>query len=350
MHLQKIIVRPVGRSEEPIFQELMRTHHYLGALPKIGNTLWYVATYQNDWLALLVFSAAALKCSVRDHWVGWDFRHQYNRLNLLANNSRFLILPHRHYKNLASKVLSLSRRRIQQDWINRFGHPLLLLETFVDPTRFNGTIYKAANWRFVGYSKGYQRTKNGYSNRRKSPKMVFLQTLQRNACALLSRPILNKQYQTGGQRMKLSADHMKSLPYFFKGINDPRREQGRRHSIETVVSIAAAAILCGMRGYSAIHDWAKALSQHARARFGCRFQDRKYIVPSGSIIRDVLIRIDPVELDRGLQRWNKEYGSTDESLAIDGKTMCNAIDDDGRQTHIMSAVGHQSGQCYTQKK
>ncbi len=102
MQLQKIIVRPVRRSEEPIFQKLMRTNHYLGALPKIGNTLWYVATYQNDWVALLVFSAAALKCRARDHWVGWDFRHQYDRLNLLANNSRFLILPHRHYKNLAS--------------------------------------------------------------------------------------------------------------------------------------------------------------------------------------------------------------------------------------------------------
>ena len=105
-----------------------------------------------------------------------------------------------------------------------------------------------------------------------------------------------------------------------------------------------------MCGYRAIYDWAKALSQQARARFGCRFQNRKYIVPSESIIRDVLIRIDPVELDRGLQRWNEEYGSTDESLAIDGKTMCNAIDEDDRQTHIMSAVGHQSGQCYTQKK
>ena len=104
------------------------------------------------------------------------------------------------------------------------------------------------------------------------------------------------------------------------------------------------------RNYSAIGDWAKALSQHALARFGCRFQNRKYIVPGESIIRDVLIRINPVELDRGLQRWNEEYGSMDESLAIDGKTMCNAIDENGRQTHIMSAVGHQSGQCYTQKK
>jgi len=350
MQLQDIIVRPIRNSEESIFRELMQTHHYLGAIPKIGNTLWYVATYRNDWQALLIFSAAALKCGARDQWIGWNYRHQYGRLNLLANNSRFLILPHSHHKNLASKVLSLCQNRIQQDWINRFGHPLLLMETFVDPTRFKGTIYKAANWRFVGYSKGYQRTRSGYSNTRKSSKMVFVQPLQRNAHKILSRPILNKRYQSGVQRMRLSAQHMKSLPYFFKGISDPRREQGRRHRVEVVLSIAAAAILCGMCGYRAISDWAQALSPNARARFGCRFRNKKYIVPSESIIRDVLIRVDPVELDQALQRWNEEYGSTDESLAIDGKTMCNAIDEDGRQVHIMSAVGHQSGQCYTQKK
>jgi len=350
MHLQEIIVRPVRSSEESIFQKLMQVHHYLGAISKIGNTLWYVATYRNEWQALLVFSAAALKCGVRDHWIGWDFRHQYGRLNLLANNSRFLILPHSHHNNLASKVLSLCQRRIQQDWITRFGYPLLLLETFVDPTRFNGTIYKAANWRFVGYSKGYRRIRNGYSNTRKSSKMVFVQPLQRNSRTLLSRPILNKRYQTGGPRMKLSAQHMRSLPDFFKKITDPRRAQGRRHSIKIVLSIATAAILCGMRGYRAMSDWAKGLSPNARARFGCRYRNKKYIVPSESIIRDVLIRVDPVELDQALQEWNEQYGSVDESLAIDGKTMCNAIDEDGRQAHIMSAVGHQSGQCYTQKK
>ena len=73
-------------------------------------------------------------------------------------------------------------------------------------------------------------------------------------------------------------------------------------------------------------------------------------MPSESILRDVLIRVDPVALDAALQRWNAQYGAVDESLAIDGKTMCNAIDDSGRQTHIISAVGHHSKQCYTQKK
>ena len=148
----------------------------------------------------------------------------------------------------------------------------------------------------------------------------------------------------------LSVQQMQSLLDFFKEIPDPRRGQGRRHRIATVLAIAAGATLCGMCGYMAISDWAKGLGQRARRRFGCRYQNKRYIIPSLSVIRDVLIRVDPVHLDRALQRWNQAYAQHDESLAIDGKTMCNAIDDQGYQTHIMSAVGHQSKACYTQKK
>ena len=328
----------------------MQCYHYLGALPKIGNTVWYVASWDDEWVALLSFSAAALKCGVRDRWIGWDFRHQYDRLNLIANNSRFLILPHHHHKNLASRVLSLCQRRIQGDWVERFGYSLLLLETFVDPTRFVGTIYRAANWQYVGDTRGYQRIRSGYSQTRHTPKWVFVQPLQRNARVLLSRPRLNERYQTGAPRMKLTAEQMQSLPEFFSPITDPRRAQGRRHPLQAVLAIATAAVLCGARGYKAIFDWARALSPRARARFRCRLRNGKYWVPSESILRDVLIRVDPVELDQAFQRWNAQYGALDQSLAIDGKTLCNAIDEAGRQTHVMSAIGHQSKQCYTQKK
>ena len=148
----------------------------------------------------------------------------------------------------------------------------------------------------------------------------------------------------------LSAQQMQSLPDFFADIPDPRRAQGRRHRLSSVLAIAAGATLCGMRGYLAISDWAKSLGQNARERFRCRYQNRRYSVPSMSIIRDVLMRVDPVRLDCALQRWNQAYGQQDESLSIDGKTMCNAIDDQGHQTHIMSAIGHQTKACYTQKK
>ena len=350
LQLSEVIVRPVEVSEETCFKQQMQAHHYLGALPRIGNTIWYVAARAGEWLALLSFSAAALKCGVRDRWIGWGYRHQYDRLNLIANNSRFLILPQHHHKNLASRVLSLCRQRIQRDWVQRFGYPLLLLETFVDPTRFVGTIYRAANWQYVGDSRGYQRSGGGYSPIRRSPKRVFVLPLQHNARALLCHPRLNPRYQTGAPRMKLTAGQMQSLPDFFRPITDPRRAQGRRHPLIAVLAIATGAVLCGARGYKAMSDWAQALSPRARARFRCRRQQGKYTVPSESILRDVLIRVDPIQLDQAFQLWNAQYGTLDESLAIDGKTMCNALDESGRQTHIMSAVGHQSKQCYTQKK
>jgi hypothetical protein len=348
--LLKVRFQLVCRSEEQRFQKLMQTHHYLGALPKISETLWYVATFADQWIALLSFSAAALKCSARDRWIGWDFRHQYDRLKLVTNNSRFVILPDWHFPNLASRLLSLCHNRLVADWQAVFGHPIVLLETFVDPQRFQGTIYKAANWIYVGNTKGFHRTRQGYSATAQSPKMVFVKPLISSAQSLLSQPILIPAYRTGGPKIMLSAQQMQSLPDFFNQIPDPRRGQGRRHRLSTVLAIAAGATLCGMHGYLAISDWAKGLGQKARQRFGCRYQNKRYIVPSLSIIRDVLIRVEPVHLDRALQRWNQAYAQHDESLAIDGKTMCNAIDDQGYQTHIMSVVGHQSKTCYTQKK
>ena len=350
MQYSLLTVEPVHPSQERTFQQLMHTHHYLGSLPKIGNSLWYVATIEGEWLALLSFSAPALKCSARDEWIGWGYRHQYDRLNLVANNSRFLILPGHHVKNLASQILSCCKRRIQQDWIERFGYPLLVLETFVDPERFHGTIYRASNWTLVGSTKGYRRTRTGYSERTQSPKLIFMLSLQRNARRLLSRPFLNDRYKTGRARMKLTAEQMLSLHAFFKGVDDPRRAQGKKHSLPNVLSLAAAAVLCGMRGYKDISLWVNSLGQKARSRFRCRKRNGYYEVPSLAVIRRALISIDPEQLDQALNAWNAQYGRVDESLAIDGKTMCNAIDDEGKQTHIMSAIGHQSGHCYTQKK
>ena len=148
----------------------------------------------------------------------------------------------------------------------------------------------------------------------------------------------------------LSAEQMVSLPDFFADIPDPRRGQGRRHPLPAVLAIAAGATLCGMRGYKAISLWARDLGQKARARFRCRYRNRRYTVPSRTVIREVLTRVAPDALDRALQRWNVEQAATDEGLAIDGKTMCNAIDAEGRQVHILGVVGHQSQTCHTQKK
>src|SRR3989442_3518175 len=148
--LADIQVRPIERSEETQYQQQMARHHYLGALGKIGETLWYVATWREQWVAQVSLSAAALKCGVRDRWIGWDFRSQYGRLKWIANNSRFLILPGWHRPNIGSRVLSLTERRVVADWKRRFGPPLFFLGAFVDPPRFHGRGYRAAHTMELG--------------------------------------------------------------------------------------------------------------------------------------------------------------------------------------------------------
>jgi hypothetical protein len=111
--------------------------------------------------------------------------------------------------------------------------------------------------------------------------------------------------------MMLRAEHLCSLPACFAAIPDPRRPQGRRHPLPTVLAIATAAVLGGARGYKAIAQWAEDLSQQARARFRCRYRNGRYEVPqshppSRTRLRDVLIRGDPCSLDRALQGWNAQ--------------------------------------------
>ena len=348
--LSALQVRPVERIEEGRYQEQMAQHHYLGALPKIGETLWYVATWRDQWVAQLSLSAAALKCGVRDRWIGWDFRSQYGRLKLIANNSRFLILPDWHRPNIGSRVLSLTCLRVVADWQARFGHPLLLLETFVDPERFHGGVYRAANWMELGLTQGYRRTKKGYSAIAPAPKRVFVRPLCRDPRAQLTDPNWTHLQLTGAPKIMLNADQMRSLPLCFTLITDPRRPQERRHRLPVVLGIATGAMLCGMQGYKAISDWAEPLGQKAREHLGCRREMGRYIVPSQFVIRDCLVRTPPGVLDRALNTWRRAWGVQDDALAMDGKTMKNAIDEAGRQTHIMSVVGHDPKTCYAPKK
>ena len=353
MDLSKVTVRSIGPDEDECYQQLLERHHYLGAIPKIGQTLRYVAQYGDPWVALLSFSASSLKCGARDRWIGWDARLQYGRLKLIANNSRFLILPQWHQPNLGSKVLALSQRRLAGDWLERFGHPLLLLETFVDPQRFHGTVYRAANWTCLGLTQGFRRTAGGYSAQPQTPKQVFVRALHPRARQRLAQPILDPRDHTEAHPlMTLTAQQMRALPESFSTIRDPRRAQGRRHPIRAVLAIAAGATLCGMRGYKAIAQWAQGLGQKGAQRIGCRRDPdtREYLIPSLTVIREVLMRVDPEQLDRALGAWNVLWAPRDSSLAIDGKTLRNSTDEQGLRVHIMSAVGHDSKASYTQKK
>ena len=201
--LSEVAVDMVAAEDEARFRALMQTHHYLGAVPGMGETVRYVAHHRGRWLALLVFSAPALKCGARDRWVGWDRGVQFARLHLVTNNSRFLILPGGE-RNLGSRVLSLCTRRLVRDWPARFGHDVLLAETFVDPALFRGTLYRAANWIEAGRTRGFARGGAGY-NEHARPKLVFLHPLCRGARARLGAADLDPRLRKGVPKMTLSA-------------------------------------------------------------------------------------------------------------------------------------------------
>ena len=247
--LSEVSVDIVAAKDEARFRDLMQAHHYLGSAPGMGETVRYVAHHRGRWLALLVFSAPALKCGARDRWSGWEYGVQFGRLHLVTNNTRFLILPGGP-RNLGSRALSLCTRRLARDWPARFGHEVLLAETFVDPALFRGTVYRAANWIEVGRTRGFARAGAGYSAHAR-PKLVFLHPLCRGARARLGAADLDPRLRHGVPKMTLTAAQMRSLPEFFQLIDDPRRRQGRRHALPTVLALAAAATLCAMRGYKA---------------------------------------------------------------------------------------------------
>ena len=132
--------------------------HYLGFGGAVGENLQYVVRdSQGRPLACLVFGAAAWKCHDRDRFIGWSAPQRQRHLGLIANNTRFLILPWVKVPHLASWILGQIRRRLSGDWQAKYGHGIVLLETFVERERFRGTAYRAANWRAAGATTGRTR-------------------------------------------------------------------------------------------------------------------------------------------------------------------------------------------------
>jgi len=135
-----------------LWNAYIEQHHYLGYTPLPGAQLRYFVTSHGQILALLGFSAAAWKCAPRDDFIGWDSPTRKKNLHLIVDNSRFLILT--RHPNLASRILSLTAKRLASDWQARYGYEPVLLETFVEKERFTGCCYKASNWICVGETKG----------------------------------------------------------------------------------------------------------------------------------------------------------------------------------------------------
>ena len=136
--------------------------HYLGYRNTVGENLKYLfRDRQGRPLAAVLFGAAAWKCAARDAWIGWSGRQRQERLPLIANNTRFLVVPGVRVPSLASHALGLAAARISEDWQRKYGHGIELLETFVEGERFRGTCYMAAGWQHVGATTGRTRNDDG---------------------------------------------------------------------------------------------------------------------------------------------------------------------------------------------
>jgi hypothetical protein len=159
-------------------------YHMLGYKQEFGSRLQYFIVSDGEELGCIQFSAAAWALAPRDEWIGWDSEAKKSKLNLIVNNSRFLIFPWVHVKNLASRALSLATKRIPADWLREFSYAPVLMETFVDMEHFKGTCYKASNWTRLGETKGRGRM-DRHNEYALSKKAIFVYPLRRDFRSVL---------------------------------------------------------------------------------------------------------------------------------------------------------------------
>ena len=338
--INDVQVRPIFPNERKRWDALIRRHHYLGLKSMVGKTLRYVAVLDDCWLALLGWQAAALKCKPRDQWIGWSPILQYQRLHLIANNARFLILPELKIKNLASRILSLNLKRLSHDWQAIYGHPILLAETFVQTPRFTGACYRAANWQVLGQTKGFSKSGNHYYFNN-CPKQILVYSLTKFARKNLSNLNPHPSWRWPMQSCTLNNKQMEDLLLRLRRLPDVRKPRGIRHPYFTVLTIAIAGLLGGEKTYASLAEWAGRLTQNRltrlRARF-CKKTDR-FIPPSEPTIRRVLQSADVESVERCLGEWLLNIAD-DHAIAVDGKTLKGAKRDNGTQVHLLSAFLH----------
>ena len=345
-----LIVRPILPTERCNWDALMAKHHYLGFKSLVGRSIRYVAEVHDRWVALIGWASAALKCSVRDAWIGWPQAIQWQRLHLIANNSRFLILPHAHIPNLASKILSLNLKRLSSDWQSIHGHQLLLAETFVDAARFTGTCYKAANWICLGQTRGFGKCAQNYYHHGQ-PKAVFVRPLHKRTLHWLTQPLANDRLIRKVAPMKFTKKQLEFLIEALRSLPDPRFKRGRRHRKISILAIAICAVLCGARNYAAIAQWATNRTQNQLKRLWCRFNEntQRYQPPSEPTIRRLLQSVDAEAVDHAIYGWLHSLFSGS-AVAFDGKVLKGARHEDGSQVHLLSAIVHQQAITIAQKQ
>ncbi len=355
--LKRLLVRPIARDERARWDSLMTKHHYLHSSRLVGEALRYVATIDGCWVALMGWATSAMKCKPRDKWIGWSAKRQWQRLKLVVNNARFLVLPGRHIPNLASKTLALSCRRLSRDWQVAFGHPALLAETFVDASRYRGTCYLAAGWKMLGTTKGYGRSGGHYFYHGQG-KLVFVKPLLRGCCELLADPAPHPELLTEDCTVDIL-----SMPLWGQGslhealsdVTDYRKHGGTGYrDIRGLLTIAAAAVLAGNRSYAAIAQWAATLPENMLRTLGCTYcrKTRRFRAPGEDTLRRTITKVDAEEVDQATCGWLLGQGVSlpGNAIAIDGKVLRGSRSKNTKAVQLMAALTHKEGSIIAQQR
>lgn len=337
----------------------------------------YVATDgDGEWVALVGFGSCAFSCRSRDVFVGWSPEVQLRRLRFVASNQRFCVLPGGRRQNAASAVMARTLRRLSSDWVGAWGHPVLLVETFVDPSRHLGTCYAASSFQRIGVTSGYGRRSGRYVAHGQV-KDVYVKALHRRATEVLAgpfdHPLLAADPRSSMALIDFNTADLSSLLERLDQVTDPRARRGVRHSFASTLVLVACATLAGHKSLVAMSEWSDASTQEVLRRVGARLSPStgRMIAPSYATIRRAVMAVDPDEFDLIVNAWAAEQpartpppaarhdrdddddtpapGAELVGVAVDGKTLRGARRPDGTQVQLLAALRHDTGMVLGQR-
>lgn len=327
--------------------EAIVQHHYLHNVSLVGEHLRYAFIYKGRWLAVATWSAASFHIKDRDQFIGWSAEQCRRRRALVANNSRLLVMPDCHYPNLISRFMKLMLGQLSEDWQKRWGHPLALVETFVDPRFYTGTAYKVSGWSHLGKTAGWKRDAEDFYEKNGAPKQIWIRELTRKACVKLRAPQLPEDWakveQTARIRCTTKAPEIRSLmETLLKEVPEFRRAQALAYPLPGLVCLMVMAAAQGVvRGPQDLADYAETLSQgQLRAlRFRSDPHTGAIRCPKKTTFTRALHEMDDALIEQVLLRWQDQIlgARQDRMVVLDGKKVrhgrveiVNAVDSKGR--------------------
>jgi len=352
--LSRVIVRLLkDPSEIDRWNETVATEHYLKSSRMMGEQLRYVAELNGYWVACIGWSAAALKLSDRSTFVGWTPIQERQRLHLVAQNARFLILSTVKIANLASRVLALNLRELSADWQREYGHPIWMAETFVEEGRNDGTCYRACNWTEVGKTKGFRRVREGY-RQHGVVKLLFMKELLPGARKRLAaqeghpedRPLKGIELATQPIDGSEDASRPSLFTIITTHITDPRTRRGRQYSTFCMMAILLCGIVAGETTVAGIAAWAKGLNDKEKRRLKCPGGfGAPYRTPCATNLGYFLQDLEPAGLNDAVRAWVAACGinTTTTHIAIDGKVLCGSVTPDAPAKAQLNALHVECG-------